>query len=48
MEALPKRRGISEALARRKPETNYGKFIQFNRLIESDHGKRAELKNYPC
>lgn len=47
IEKLPRRRGVSRALAWRKPETNYGKFLQFNGLIDADLGKRAELKKLP-
>jgi 3-hydroxy-3-methylglutaryl CoA synthase len=38
-----KRNGVSGALARRKEETNYGKFLGFNGLIELEKGMRAEV-----
>ncbi|HTT83736.1 MAG TPA: OB-fold domain-containing protein [Rhizomicrobium sp.] len=34
---------VSAALARRKEETNYLKFLAFNRLIELEKGMRAEI-----
>jgi 3-hydroxy-3-methylglutaryl CoA synthase len=40
---LPKRRGVSGALARRKEETNYLKYLGFNGLIELEKGMRAEV-----
>ncbi|HEY8696414.1 MAG TPA: OB-fold domain-containing protein [Rhizomicrobium sp.] len=40
---LPKRRGVTGALARRKEETNYLKFLAFNGLIELEKGMRAEI-----
>jgi 3-hydroxy-3-methylglutaryl CoA synthase len=40
---LPKRGGVSGALARRKEETNYLKFLAFNGLIELEKGMRAEV-----
>ncbi|MDA0262527.1 MAG: OB-fold domain-containing protein [Proteobacteria bacterium] len=39
---LPARPGISGALARRKEETNYNKFLAFNNLIVRELGMRAE------
>jgi 3-hydroxy-3-methylglutaryl CoA synthase len=38
-----KRGGVSAALARRKEETNYNKFLGFNGLIELEKGMRAEV-----
>lgn len=38
-----KRNGVSGALARRKEETNYMKFLGFNGLIELEKGMRAEV-----
>jgi 3-hydroxy-3-methylglutaryl CoA synthase len=35
--------GVSGALARRKEETNYNKFLGFNGLIELEKGMRAEV-----
>lgn len=43
--ALPGRGGVSAALARRREETNYNKYLAFNGLIERERGKRAELDN---
>jgi 3-hydroxy-3-methylglutaryl CoA synthase len=43
IESLPKRRGVSGALARRKEETNYLKYLGFNGLIELEKGMRAEV-----
>jgi 3-hydroxy-3-methylglutaryl CoA synthase len=40
---LPKRDGVTGALARRKEETNYLKFLAFNGLIELEKGMRAEV-----
>jgi 3-hydroxy-3-methylglutaryl CoA synthase len=40
---LPKRAGVSGALARRKEETNYLKYLAFNGLIELEKGMRAEV-----
>ena len=40
---LPKRGGVSGALARRKEEANYLKFLAFNGLIELEKGMRAEV-----
>ncbi len=40
---IPKRNGVSGALARRKEETNYLKFLGFNGLIELEKGMRAEV-----
>ncbi|HKD22964.1 MAG TPA: OB-fold domain-containing protein [Rhizomicrobium sp.] len=37
------RGGVSKALARRKEETNYNKFLAFNGLIELEKGMRAEV-----
>ena len=42
---LPRRAGVAGALARRREETNYGKYLAFNGLIERERGKRAELDN---
>ena len=36
-------RGVSAALLARREETNYNKFLSFNRLIERDIGKRGEV-----
>ncbi len=44
-EALPRlspRNGIKGAIARRKPEGNYSKFLAFNDLTAIDRGMRAE------
>lgn len=41
--ALPPRRGVSGALARRAPEENYDRFLTFNGLVDKDFGKRAEV-----
>jgi len=35
-------RGVAGALASRREETNYNKFLSFNNLIERDIGKRGE------
>ncbi|MBV9993517.1 MAG: 3-hydroxy-3-methylglutaryl CoA synthase, partial [Alphaproteobacteria bacterium] len=40
---LPKRGGVSGALARRKEETNYLKYLAYNGLIEMEKGMRAEV-----
>ena len=40
--SLPRRRGVSGALARRTPEENYDRFLTFNGLVDKDFGKRAE------
>jgi 3-hydroxy-3-methylglutaryl CoA synthase len=40
---LSKRNGVSGALARRKEEINYMKFLGFNGLIELEKGMRAEV-----
>ena len=40
--ALTPRSGIVGALARRKEETNYNKFLAFNKLITQERGIRAE------
>jgi len=40
---LPRRSGVSGALARRKEETNYLKYLGFNGLIELEKGMRAEV-----
>jgi uncharacterized OB-fold protein len=40
---LPKRNGVSGALARRTEETNYLKYLAFNGLIELEKGMRAEV-----
>jgi 3-hydroxy-3-methylglutaryl CoA synthase len=42
LESLSPRRGIVGSLARRKEETNYNKFLAFNRLITQEHGIRGE------
>lgn len=41
--SLPKRGGVTGALARRKEETNYLKYLGFNGLIELEKGMRAEV-----
>ncbi len=41
--ALPKRGGVSGALARRKEETNYLKYLGFNGLVDLEKGMRAEV-----
>ena len=38
----PKNLGVAGHLARRKEETNYGRFLAFNDLIELERGMRAE------
>jgi 3-hydroxy-3-methylglutaryl CoA synthase len=38
-----KRHGVKDALARRKEETNYLKYLAFNGLIELEKGMRAEV-----
>ena len=38
-----KRSGVKAALARRKEETNYMKYLAFNGLIELEKGMRAEI-----
>jgi 3-hydroxy-3-methylglutaryl CoA synthase len=38
-----KRQGVKAALARRKEETNYMKYLAFNGLIELEKGMRAEI-----
>lgn len=43
IEKIEKRGGVSGALARRKEETNYNKFLGFNGLIELEKGMRAEV-----
>ncbi|MBI1329791.1 MAG: 3-hydroxy-3-methylglutaryl CoA synthase [Alphaproteobacteria bacterium] len=40
---LAKRGGVSAALARRKEETNYIKYLGFNGLIDLEKGMRAEV-----
>ena len=40
---LPKRRGLSGWMARRKEETNYMKFLAFNEMLPIDKGMRAEF-----
>lgn len=40
---LPRRAGVSGALARRKPERDYGKFLAFNGGLDLERGMRAEL-----
>jgi 3-hydroxy-3-methylglutaryl CoA synthase len=37
--------GVQAALARRRPESNYQKFLAFNGLIEREKGMRAEVDN---
>lgn len=41
--ASNKAKGVSGWLARRKPETNYTKFLFFRNLIDLDTGMRAEM-----
>lgn len=41
--SLPRRVGVEGSLARRRPETNYAKFLAFNDLIPLDRGMRAEV-----
>lgn len=43
--SLAKRGGVREALARRKEETNYMKYLAFNGLVELEKGMRAEKDN---
>ena len=40
---LPKRKGVSGWLARRKEEKNYMKFLAFNEMLPIDKGMRAEF-----
>lgn len=40
---LKPRQGIKGYLARRKPETNYNKFLAFNEVVDQEKGMRAEL-----
>ncbi len=40
---LPKRKGLSGWMARRKEEKNYMKFLAFNELLPIDKGMRAEF-----
>jgi 3-hydroxy-3-methylglutaryl CoA synthase len=40
---LPKRNGVTGALARRREETNYLRYLAFNGLIELEKGMRAEV-----
>jgi len=40
---LPKRGGVTGALARRKEETNYLKYLGFNGLVDLEKGMRAEV-----
>ncbi len=42
---LPKPKGVSGWLARRKEETNYLRYLAFNGLIELERGMRAEKDN---
>lgn len=41
--ALPRRRGVTGSLARRKAETNYNKYLAFNDLVALERGLRSEL-----
>jgi hydroxymethylglutaryl-CoA synthase len=41
--SLPARHGVTGALARRKEETVYQKYLAFNNLITLEHGMRAEV-----
>jgi len=43
--SLPERVGISGCLARKKVEKTYTKWLQFNELIETEMGARAEVSN---
>lgn len=43
IETLAPRRGTAGALARRRVETSYDKFMTFNGLSNKDFGKRAEV-----
>lgn len=40
---LAERKGVAAALARRKEESNYQKFLAFNDTIVLEHGMRAEM-----
>ena len=40
---LPKRKGLSGWMARRKEEKNYMKFLAFNEMLPIDKGMRAEF-----
>jgi 3-hydroxy-3-methylglutaryl CoA synthase len=40
---LPRRRGVAGALARRREETSYQRYLAFNELTPLDRGMRAEL-----
>jgi 3-hydroxy-3-methylglutaryl CoA synthase len=39
---LPARQGVSGWIARRKPESNYMKYLSFNGLVDLEKGMRAE------
>ena len=41
--SLPARRGVKGALAERKEEKTYQKYLAFNDLVVLDHGMRAEV-----
>lgn len=43
IEALTSRHPVTKALARRRQETSYDKFITWNGLVNKDLGKRAEV-----
>ncbi len=40
---LSPREGVKGHLARRREETNYNKFLAFNKLVTKEHGLRGEL-----
>lgn len=39
----PRGGGVAATLARRRPESDYGKYLEFAGLVERERGKRAEL-----
>lgn len=43
IDRLSRRRGVSGSLARRRPESNYQRYLAFNDLVEIDRGPRSEL-----
>lgn len=42
IKALPSRQGVNGWVARRKPESNYMKYLSFNGLVDLEKGMRAE------
>jgi uncharacterized OB-fold protein len=43
---LGPRAGIKGSLARRKPETNYNKYLSFNNLVTGEKGLRSEVDKW--